>query len=54
MAVHIRNMKELQKAMQPVLLKMTHKLAERVYETLNYFLQDYYACLLYTSDAADD
>jgi hypothetical protein len=43
MAVHIRNMKELQKAMQPVLLKMTHKLAERVYETLNYFLQDYYA-----------
>ncbi len=43
MAVHIRNMKELQKAMQPVLLKMTDKLAERVYETLNYFLQDYYA-----------
>ncbi|WWR15195.1 hypothetical protein V1224_12010 [Lachnospiraceae bacterium JLR.KK008] len=43
MAVHIRNMKELQKAMQPVLLKMTDQLAERVYETLNYFLQDYYA-----------
>ncbi len=43
MAVHIRNMKELQKAMQPVLLKMTDKLAECVYETLNYFLQDYYA-----------
>ena len=43
MAVHIRNMKELQKAMQPVLLKMTDQLAERVYETLNYFLLDYYA-----------
>ena len=28
--------------MQPVLLKMTNQLADRVYETLNYFLQDYY------------
>ena len=36
-------MNELAKAMQPVLLKMTDKLADRVYETLNYFLQDYYA-----------
>lgn len=36
-------MKELSKALQPVLLKMTDQLAERVYETLNYFLQDYYA-----------
>ncbi len=43
MAVHVRNMKELSKALQSVLLKMTDQLAERVYETLNYFLQDYYA-----------
>lgn len=43
MAKHITNMNELQKALQPVLLNMTDKLAERVYETLNYFLLDYYA-----------
>ena len=43
MAVHVKNMKELLKALQPTLLKMTDQLAERVYETLNYFLQDYYA-----------
>lgn len=43
MAVHVKNMKELQKVLQPVLLKMTDKMADRVYETLNYFLQDYYA-----------
>lgn len=43
MAKHISNMNELAKALQPVLLKMTDQLAERVYETLNYFLQDYYS-----------
>lgn len=43
MAIHVSNMKELNKALQPVLLKMTDQLAERVYETLNYFLQDYYS-----------
>ena len=36
-------MKELSKALQPTLLKMNDQLAERVYETLNYFLLDYYA-----------
>lgn len=36
-------MKELSKAMQPVLLKMTNQLADRVHEILNYFLQDYYS-----------
>lgn len=36
-------MKELSKAIQPVLLKMTNKMADRVYENLNYFLQDYYS-----------
>ena len=43
MAVHIKNMKDLAKALQPTLLNMTDQLADRVYETLNYFLQDYYA-----------
>ena len=43
MAVHVKNMKELAKALQPTLLKMTDQLADRVYETLNYFLEDYYA-----------
>ena len=41
MAVHVKNMKELAKALQPTLLKMTDQLADRVYETLNYFLEDY-------------
>ena len=43
MAIHVKNMNELAKAMQPVLLKMTNQLADRVYETLNCFLQDYYS-----------
>lgn len=43
MAKHIRNMKELNKALQPGMKGMVDKMAERVYETLNYFLQDYYA-----------
>ena len=43
MAIHVKNMDELVKALQPTLIKMTDKLADRVYETLNHFLQDYYA-----------
>ena len=43
MAIHIKNMKELNKALQPIMMGMADKLADRVYETLNYFLQDYYA-----------
>ena len=42
MAIRVSNMKELNKALQPVLLKMVDQLADRVYETLNYFLEDYY------------
>lgn len=42
MAKHISNMDELQKALQPVMMGMVDELAERVYETLNYFLQEYY------------
>lgn len=43
MAKHVSNMNELSKAMQPVMLKMVDQLADRVYETLNYFLLDYYS-----------
>lgn len=43
MAKHLKNMNELAKALQPVMLKMINQLAERVFETLNYFLQDYYS-----------
>ena len=35
-------MNQLQKALQPVMVNMVNKLAERVYETLNYYLNDYY------------
>lgn len=42
MAKHISNMDDLEKALQPVLIKMVDELANRVYETLNYFLHEYY------------
>ena len=42
MAIHINNMDDLEKALQPMLIKMVDELAERVYETLNYFLNEYY------------
>lgn len=42
MAKHISNMDELEKALIPTMAKMVDTLAERVYETLNYFLQEYY------------
>lgn len=42
MAKHISNMDELEKALMPTMAKMVDKLAERVYETLNYFLKEYY------------
>lgn len=38
----VSNMKELEKAIMPDLIKMVDAMAERVYETLNYFLQEYY------------
>ena len=43
MAKHVKNMKELSKAMQPTLIKLNNQLADRVHETLNYFLLDYYS-----------
>ena len=42
MAIHISNMNQLQAALMPTMTKMVDTLAERVYETLNYFLQEYY------------
>ena len=42
MAKHISNMDDLEKALQPMLIKMVDELANRVYETLNYFLHEYY------------
>ncbi len=42
MAKYISNMKELNKALQPVMMGMVDKMAERVEQTLNYFLQKYY------------
>ena len=38
----ISNMNQLEKALQPILVKMVDELAERVYKTLNYFLKEYY------------
>lgn len=42
MAKHIKNMDELAKALMPTMTKMVDALAERVYDTLNHFLQEYY------------
>ncbi len=42
MAKHISNMNQLQKALMPTMAKMVDSLADRVYETLNYFLKEYY------------
>lgn len=42
MTKHVSNMDELAKALQPVMLKIVDKMADSVYETLNYFLQEYY------------
>lgn len=42
MAKHINNMDGLEKALMPTMVKMVDTLAERAYEVLNYFLQEYY------------
>lgn len=42
MVKHISNMNQLQAALMPIMVKMADELEERVYETLNYFLQEYY------------
>ena len=42
MAKRINNMDELQIALLPVMKDMVDEMAERVYQTLNYFLKMYY------------
>ena len=42
MAKHINNVDELQIALVPELKRMVDRLSQRVYETLNFFLQEYY------------
>lgn len=42
MATHIKNMNELAKALQPTMKNLIEKASNEVYETLNYFLYDYY------------
>ena len=42
MTKHISNMNQLQEALMPTMVKMVDKLADNVYETLNYFILDYY------------
>jgi len=42
MAKRVSNMNELAAALQPTMLGMVNEMEERVYQTLNYFLQRYY------------
>ncbi len=42
MAQHISNMDELVKALQTIMLGLVNQMADEVYETLDYFLKDYY------------
>ena len=42
MAKHINNIDELQIALMPELKRMVDRLSQRVYETLNFFLREYY------------
>jgi len=42
MAIRVSNMNELAAALQPAMLGMVDEMTERVYQTLNHFLQEYY------------
>ena len=42
MARIVSNMDQLEAAMKPILMSMVNQMTERVYETLNYYLMDYY------------
>lgn len=42
MARHINNIDELEKALQPTMMGLVNQLADEVYKTLNYFLNEYY------------
>ena len=41
MAIHINNMDELAKALQPTMMGLVNQLADEVYKTLNFFLNEY-------------
>lgn len=43
MAKYINNMKELEKALMSTMTGIVDTMANKVYETLNYFLQEYYS-----------
>ena len=42
MARSISNMDQLASALTPVMQGMVNQMADKVYETLNFYLQDYY------------
>ena len=42
MARSISNMNQLASALAPVMQGMVNQMADKVYETLNFYLQDYY------------
>lgn len=42
MAKRVSNMNELAAALKPTMLGMVDEMTERVYQTLNYFLKEYY------------
>ncbi len=42
MVKRVSNMNELAAALKPTMLGMVNEMTERVYQTLNYFLQEYY------------
>ncbi len=42
MTKRVSNMNELSAALKPVMLGMVDEMTERVYQTLNHFLQEYY------------
>ena len=42
MARSISNMDQLASALAPVMQSMVNQMADKVYETLNFYLQDYY------------
>ncbi|MGL6220537.1 MAG: hypothetical protein ACRC36_20995 [Lacrimispora sphenoides] len=42
MAKRVSNMNELAAALKHTMLGMVDEMTERVYQTLNYFLQEYY------------
>ena len=42
MAKYINNMNDLEKALKPIMMGLVNELADEVYKTLNFFLNEYY------------